>query len=123
MSAEERRAAHPLIRSRPHQANDQIQLAVIGAGGMGTADAMTALLNTSYAFTDAVKGTLDYQYTNALGSNDYRYHKLGGWVSYKINDRNKVGVGSDYYRFFDDAGSAFDAYAAYGVKTSYTYTF
>ncbi len=43
LSAESRRQARPLIRDRPHAANDQIQLAVIGAGAMGTADTMTAL--------------------------------------------------------------------------------
>ena len=43
LSAESRRQARPLIRNRPHAANDQIQLAVIGAGAMGTADTMTAL--------------------------------------------------------------------------------
>lgn len=41
LSAAERRSPH-LLRARQYQsANDQIQLAVIGAGGMGMADVNT----------------------------------------------------------------------------------
>ena len=43
ISAEPRRALHALAARRHRSANDQIQLAVIGAGGMGMADADTAL--------------------------------------------------------------------------------
>ena len=43
MSAEERRATYPLTRATQVAANDQINLAVIGAGGMGMADVRTAL--------------------------------------------------------------------------------
>ena len=43
ISAEDRPRARPLIRNRRHSANDQINLAVIGAGGMGMADVNTAL--------------------------------------------------------------------------------
>lgn len=43
LSAAERRRAHPLLRTRRFAANDQVQIAVIGAGGMGVADARTAL--------------------------------------------------------------------------------
>ena len=43
LSAENRRARTTLLRDRVRSPNDQIQIAVIGAGGMGTADAMTAI--------------------------------------------------------------------------------
>jgi predicted dehydrogenase len=43
LSATERRRAHPLTRSRRFSANDQVQIAVIGAGAMGMADTQTAL--------------------------------------------------------------------------------
>jgi predicted dehydrogenase len=43
LSATERRRAHPLVRTTRFSANDQIQLAVIGAGAMGMADTQTAL--------------------------------------------------------------------------------
>lgn len=43
LSADERRRARPLQRTRRYSPNDQVQLAVIGAGGMGVADSRTAL--------------------------------------------------------------------------------
>jgi len=43
LSASERRDVHTLAARRYESANDQIQLAVIGAGGMGMADVKTAL--------------------------------------------------------------------------------
>lgn len=43
LAADERRRAHPLLRQTSHSANDQVQIAVIGAGGMGVADTRTAL--------------------------------------------------------------------------------
>ena len=43
LSAAERRNVHALAARRYQSANDQIQLAVIGAGGMGLADVDTAL--------------------------------------------------------------------------------
>jgi predicted dehydrogenase len=43
LSADERRKARPLLRKQRYSANDQVQLAVIGAGGMGVADSRTAL--------------------------------------------------------------------------------
>ena len=43
MSASERRRVHTLPVKRRVSTNDQIQLAVIGAGGMGTVDVTTAL--------------------------------------------------------------------------------
>lgn len=43
MSAEERRTTVPLLRDSRYSSNDQINLAVIGAGGMGMADVNTAL--------------------------------------------------------------------------------
>ena len=43
LSASESRAAHPLRRAQKRTANDQIQIAIIGAGGMGKIDVNTAL--------------------------------------------------------------------------------
>ena len=43
LSAAGRRDVHTLAARRYQSANDQIQLAVIGAGGMGMADVETAL--------------------------------------------------------------------------------
>jgi len=43
LSARPQRELHELTARRHQSANDQIQLAVIGAGGMGTADVATAL--------------------------------------------------------------------------------
>ena len=43
LSTSERNHIHTLARQKYQSANDQIQLAVIGAGGMGMADVETAL--------------------------------------------------------------------------------
>ena len=43
LSARERHARTVMLREQHRSRNDQIQIAIIGAGGMGTADAMTAV--------------------------------------------------------------------------------
>jgi predicted dehydrogenase len=43
LSATERNRIHALVRQTHQSANDQVQLAVVGAGGMGMADVETAL--------------------------------------------------------------------------------
>jgi predicted dehydrogenase len=43
LTADERRRQHPIAARRYQSVNDQVQLAVVGAGGMGMADVQTAL--------------------------------------------------------------------------------
>ena len=42
-ASETNHEAYPMLRDKPYSANDHIQIAVIGAGGMGQADANTAI--------------------------------------------------------------------------------